>query len=150
MIKQPAKVISESDSSYLLETLAKSACPKCAAGEGCGGGILATAFANKTYRLSVKKSKQLQVNDLVQVGIESSVLIRASMVLYLLPLLFMVISAVLAGSLISNHDLYTVTGAIIGMLTGAFTAKLLSRRYLNEQLSTAVLLDEENCWHQAK
>ncbi len=58
MIVQPARVIAETDVSYLLETLPKSACPRCEAGQGCGGGILAQAFANKTYQLSTDSLHQ--------------------------------------------------------------------------------------------
>ena len=151
MIIQPAKVIAETDFNYILETLPKSACPRCDAGEGCGGGILAKAFANKTYQLSINKNTQLKINELVQIGIKSSVLVRASLLLYLLPLTFMLVGALIAGRLNMNQDVYTVTGAIIGIISGIFAAKTISIHTIKNGMTSPVLIedDQNNCWYQA-
>ena len=152
MIVQPARVIAETDVSYLLETLPKSACPRCEAGQGCGGGILAQAFANKTYQLSINKNTPLKMNELVQIGIKSSLLVRASMLLYLVPLIFMVAFAVLVGSFTDYKDLFTVSGAVIGMLLGIFVAKKLSNLAIHDSISSPVLIDDnkDSCWYQAE
>ncbi len=152
MIIQSARVIAETDVSYLLETLPKSACPRCEAGQGCGGGILAQAFANKTYQLSLDKNTALKINELVQIGIKPSLLVRASMILYLVPLIFMVALAVLAGSFTNYQDLYTVAGAAVGMLVGIFVAKKLSNLAIHDSISSPVLIDDnkDSCWYQAE
>jgi len=151
MIKQPARVVVETESSYQLETLPKSACPRCAEGKGCGGGILAQAFANRTYKISIdKRQSQLSINQLVQIGIHSTVLIRASILLYLFPLVFMIASASIAATIINNNDLVTVSASAIGFLLGIATTKKLSGFYINENLSSPILIEDENegCWYQ--
>jgi len=149
MIKQPAKVISETDSTYILETIPKSACPKCEEGKGCGGGILAKAFANKAYRLLINKEKPLKLQQMVNIGISSSTLIRASIILYFVPLVFMVFTAIITGSLINNQDLYTVISAIGGFIAGVMVARLLSDYYLKQDTASVILLDDKNsdCWY---
>jgi len=151
MILQPARVIAETNTSYLLETLPKSACPRCEAGKGCGGGILAQAFANKTYQLSINKNTQLQPDQLVQIGIKSSLLVRASLLLYLLPLILMIVVAIIVGSMTIDNDVYTVSGAFVGMIIGVFLAKMLSGHYFNDSIASPVLVEDEenNCWYQA-
>jgi len=150
MIIQPARVIGETDSSYLLETLPKSACPRCEAGKGCGGGILAQAFANKTYHLDINKSKPLKLHELIQIGIKSSILVRASVVLYFIPLIFMVAAAVVAGYLTEAQDLYTVLAAMAGFVVGVMIAKKLSNYYLKQGITSPVLVDDDKnaCWYQ--
>ena len=152
MIKQPAKVISETNTSYLLESLPKSACPKCDEGKGCGGGLLSKAFSNKTYQLSINKNRILKVSEVVQVGIPSNLLVRASLIVYLLPLLFMVISAVLFGSLTNNQDIYTVTGAIFGFILGILIGKHLSVKLFKAGIASPILIedDAESCWYNAE
>lgn len=152
MIKQPAKVIAETASTYLLETLPQSACARCEAGNGCGGGILAQAFANKTFHLSIAKTRTLHIDELVQIGIQSSVLIRGSFLLYLLPLVLMVTGALLMGSLTMNQDVYTVSGAVVGLLLGSYFGRSLSNYYFNSGKSTPILIDDDNndsCWYNA-
>ena len=144
MIKQPATVIAETANAYLLETLPKSACKRCAEGKGCGGGILAQAFANKTYQLSIDKNKQLKLKDLVYIGIRSSLLVRASLLLYLLPLIVMVTVALVASSLTSGEDVYTVPAAIIGLIIGALISRTISNHYINENASPVLLNDDKN------
>ncbi len=148
MIIQPAKVIAETDSSYLLETIPKSACPRCESGKGCGGGILAQAFANKTYQLTINKNKPLKLQEMIQIGIKSSMLVRASIVLYLVPLLFMVTGAVVVGNYTENQDLYTVMAAIAGFLTGVIIARIISGYFMNKGLASPVLVedDKSSCW----
>ena len=151
MIRQPAKVIAETATDYLLETLPKSACPRCEAGNGCGGGILASAFANKKFNLRIPKNKILNLGDLIQIGIPSTVLIKASIMLYLLPLIFMICGAVLLGHFNENKDLYTVTGASLGMLFGFWTGKFLSSHIFKGSDVSPVLIedDEDSCWYKA-
>ncbi len=148
MIIQPAKVIAETDSSYLLETIPKSACPRCESGKGCGGGILAQAFANKTYQLTINKNKPLKLQEMIQIGIKSTMLVRASIVLYLVPLLFMVTGAVVVGNYTENQDLYTVMAAIAGFLTGVIIARIISGYFMNKGLASPVLVedDKNSCW----
>jgi sigma-E factor negative regulatory protein RseC len=151
MIKQPAKVIAETKLTYLLESLPKSACPQCDAGKGCGGGLLAKAFSNKTYQLELTKTKKLGINEIVQIGIPSQLLVRASFIVYFLPLLSMIITALVAGLYTENQDVYTVSGAIIGFIVGLLIAKLLSNKLYKIGISSPVLIenDKDSCWYQA-
>ncbi len=148
MIIQPAKVIAETNYSYLLETLPKSACPRCESGKGCGGGILAQASANKTYQLSINKNKPLILQEMIQIGIQSTMLVRASIVLYLVPLIFMVTGAVVVGNYTENQDLYTVMAAVAGFLTGVYVARKLSGYFMKKGLASPVLVDDDksSCW----
>jgi len=154
MITQPARVIEVTNSSYILETLPKSACPRCAAGKGCGGGILAQAFANKTYRMKLTKFEQTDhsVNEMVQIGIDSNGLLWASMALYLLPLMLMIIGAYAVGSFGQYSDGFTLSGAIIGVVIGAVIAKRVSRNLIESNITQPFIIDKptESCWYPAK
>ncbi len=148
MIKQPAKVIAETPNRYIIETLPQSGCPRCEAGNGCGGGILAKAFANKTYRLEVTKSEKLNINELIHIGLASSLLVKGSFIHYMMPLILMILGATIFGYFTQNQDLYTVIGSILGFLTGIFFARLVSAYSLSRELSSPVIIrDENNCWH---
>ncbi|MFT5451632.1 MAG: sigma-E factor negative regulatory protein RseC [Enterobacterales bacterium] len=151
MIKQPAKVIAETEISYLLESLPKSACPQCDSGKGCGGGLLAKAFSNKTYQLELNKNKKLSINEIVQIGISSQLLVRASFIVYFLPLLMMVLTALVAGLYTNNQDVYTVFGAIIGFVGGLMMANVLSNRLYKMGISSPILIenDVDSCWYEA-
>jgi len=148
MIKQAAKVIAENENSYLLETLPQSACPRCEAGNGCGGGILAKAFASKIYQIEVNKSQSLQVNELLIIGLPESTLVQGSVLHYLLPLVSMILGAFLFASAFGNGDLYTVSGALLGFIVGIITSRIIASTLFNHKLSNPIILkDETECYY---
>ena len=156
MIKQPAKVVAKTEQFYLLESLPKSACPQCEAGKGCGGGILAKAFSNKTYQLQInradiKANTLLQIGQSVQIGIPSSLLVKASLIVYIIPLLLMVLGAVGFSILYGTEDIYTTSGALIGFVVGLLFARFFSTKLYQSGISSSILLEDEqeNCWYQA-
>ncbi len=154
MILQPARIIAAHPDHYLVETLPKSACPRCAEGKGCGGGILAQAFANKTYQISVPQQadNQHHVNELVQVALQSQALLVAALVMYLLPLLTLIAGAFLLGISFNFSDFYTVSGAVIGFALGALLARKLSRTLIESGQSRPFILEQpsDSCFYQAE
>ncbi len=156
MITQPAKVIDAFDSYCLVETIPKSACPRCAQGKGCGGGILAQAFANKIYRLRVPYTSECDddpvgVGSDVLLGMNSNGLLMASLVLYLLPLLTMISVTLLTALYINNSDVYTVAAAATGLAIGALGASIISKRLIRSGMTQAQIIQNKqvNCWYPA-
>lgn len=159
MITQPAKVLHSFDDYCVVETIPKSACPRCAEGKGCGGGILAQAFANKTYQLRVPYSSTLNDQEIsepavgspVMVAMSSNGLLLASVVMYLLPLLSMIALAVVTSIWISNADSYTVSAALLGLGIGAMVASKLSKFLIASGVTQPhiIELERSNCWYPA-
>ena len=159
MITQPAKVLHSFDDYCVVETIPKSACPRCAEGKGCGGGILAQAFANKTYQLEVPLSETLsdqvssapRAGTVVMVAMSSNGLLLASAVMYLLPLLVMIIFALATSIWISDADGYTLSSAVIGLGIGALLASKLSKLLIISTVTEPQLveLDDSTCWYPA-
>lgn len=162
MITQPARVIGISADHCMVKTIPKSACPRCEVGKGCGGGILAQAFANKTYQLKVPLSTSLvsdsetamavKQDQTVIIGVASTGLLMASMVLYMFPLVLMILGAFMAGYFVSFDDVYTVIGALSGMIIGAVTASRLSKFLIESGAAQPFIVEDEqdNCWYQAE
>ena len=155
MILQPARIITASTDHYILETLPKSACPRCAEGKGCGGGILAQAFANKTYQLTIHYDAELSPahheNELVQVGMNSNGLLIAALIMYLLPLVLLMSCAALFGALFGFDDQFTVTGAVIGLVVGVLISNRLSRKHIESGQSRPFIVEEpdKSCYYKA-
>ena len=159
MITQPAKVLASFDDHCVVETIPKSACPRCAEGKGCGGGILAQAFANKTYQLKVPYTSELTSSDIsvpnvgthVLVAMSSNGLLMASIVMYFLPLILMILAGVGTATWISNEDGYTVLASGLGLLIGAIAASRLSKLLIDSGVTEPHLIEFErsNCWYPA-
>ncbi|RKZ99520.1 MAG: hypothetical protein DRQ47_10900, partial [Gammaproteobacteria bacterium] len=70
---------------------------------------------------------------------------------YLLPLIFMITGALVAGTFSNNSDPYTIIGAIAGILLGFYASRKLSDHYFKDGLSTPTLVEDpqDGCWYEA-
>lgn len=81
-----AQVLAVRDGHATVAVDGASACPRCAAGKGCGAGLLAATSGKRELELPIGNGLQLAAGDLVQLSIASSRLLRASIYAYGLPL----------------------------------------------------------------
>ncbi len=95
------KIVSIGPDSATVAVERSAACPRCAAGKGCGAGLL--SGSTRPAMLEVSLSPQLKLNqgDEVRLTLEPSHLLRASLLVYGLPLagiiLMLVAAIALAG-----------------------------------------------------
>lgn len=103
-------------------------CARCAAGKGCGAGLLTGAGQSRLIDVSVAPGLDLKPGDEVRLTLAPSHLLRAAILAYGLPLLGVLLALGIAWSL--NHgidDRFAVALAMGGLLTGT----LLGRHLLN-------------------
>lgn len=99
MIEENGRVVSVDEKGVWVETVKASACASCAAKSGCGQKLLASIGEGKRFVFAVSNPKSLDVaeNDSVLIGIEEGAFLKATLFMYLIPLL-----ALIAGALISQ------------------------------------------------
>lgn len=145
MIEETATVIGCQDNQALLEVQRQSTCGSCQAKSGCGTAVFAKTLGKKVSRISVNNTLNLQVGDKVTVGLQESALLTGSAIIYLLPLIIMLLSAVL-GQWLAHHlfnnssELLVIIFAIAGF---AFAMKLIShasRKMKNDERFQPVLI----------
>lgn len=97
MVEESAIVVAVEDNAAWVETQRKAACDSCAVNKGCGTAVLSKVIGNKRSRLKVlKHGLSLRVGDEVVIGLQEHALLRGSMTVYGVPLLFMMLGALLA------------------------------------------------------
>lgn len=112
-----------------VECQSRSACERCARGQGCGGGVLGALLGDRLHKVQVRVTDQeLRVGDQVELGITPASLIGGASLVYLLPL-----SGLLAGALVAAYlggfssDGLTVIGAITGLLAAGLVSRHIHR-----------------------
>ena len=127
MIHESATVLRVQDDVAWVRCRSQAGCQRCAEGRGCGGGILGRLLGDRLREIRVvNESLDLSPGDQVNIGIGDSVLVKAALVMYLLPLLLMLFGAGLFSFAWPTYaDLSALAGAVAGLLTGLW----LARRY---------------------
>ena len=129
MIEEQAVVIFKEDDQVSVEIMRTKPCGLCGKTQGGGNSIWGKIFSHKRNKLSIKNNIGVKVGDRVMLTIEENYLLRSSLLLYGLPLLFLFIGMVFMDTITQkNSDLWVLVGAIFGMLSGLILVKFLARK----------------------
>jgi sigma-E factor negative regulatory protein RseC len=103
----------------LVEVRRRSACGTCDSQGGCGTAVLGRWFSRGTSRVQVRSALPLHAGEEVVVGLEETALLRASLLLYLLPVVAMIAGAVAGTTLgAARGDWPGIAGGLLGLLAG--------------------------------
>lgn len=129
IVTETAEVVAVEDGDAWIETQRKAVCDACAVQKGCGTGIISRMFS-KRARVRVPNTLGARVGERVVIGIDDSALIRASLAVYLMPLVWMMFGA-FAGQMIGDALQWThVEGATAASgVLGLFVGLLWLRRH---------------------
>lgn len=104
-------------------------CARCAAGKGCGAGLLTGASRSRLIDVSVTPGMDLKPGDDVRLTLAPSHLLRAAVLAYGMPLAGVIIALGIAWMMSRTlNDVLAVTLAICGLVAGA----LFGRHFLNQ------------------
>lgn len=122
---------SNTEQKIWVKTQIKSTCGSCEAQSNCGTGAIAKVFAKKHEALCFSYSDSVQVGQKVNLGIAETHLVMASALVYCIPLLALVVSAVSAQSILPFLGLTSELWVVFLSLLMTWGAFISVRRYLN-------------------
>lgn len=116
MIEEQGRVVAVEQGAVWVETLRKSTCSSCSVKAGCGQGLLDQLGASgRRGYVRALSDLQLNVGDAVVIGVREDLLVRGSLLVYLLPLLGLFVAAVLAEQM-SLSEPWVILSALCGFL----------------------------------
>ena len=105
----------------IIEVDVSQACPRCAAGKGCGAGLFTGTSGKRNVEAMVAEQLNLAKGDAVEIGLASQNLLKAALIVYGLPLVGALTtagSAYLFGAADSVAAVAAITGLLLGLLVG--------------------------------
>lgn len=145
MITENGKVVAIDGARVWVQTIRNSACQSCAARHGCGQRALAGATGGRANQVLVANDLEAQVGDEVTLAIDEAALLRASLLVYAVPLLLMVAGAVLGYQGSGGQDPASIAGAVAGLAGGFALVRRLQRhsahRYEPRLIRVAAAID---------
>ncbi len=123
------KISAIDDQRVTVEVRSAIACRRCAAGKGCGAGILQST--NEVRQISVELPVGLSagVGDRVELSVEPKYLLRAALLAYGLPLSTMLVVLLAVQALpMTVNDAEAVGLALLGLIIGVMAGRSLLRK----------------------
>ena len=122
-------IVSIADGHATVSVDAAAICARCAAGKGCGAGLLAGSNRSRFVDVPLTAGMQFKAGDEVRLSLEPSHLLRAAIFAYGLPLGGVILALGIAGYLNQSlDDRFAVVLAVAGLVAGVlFGRHLLSK-----------------------
>ena len=143
MLTESGRVVDVGPSGVWVETIRQSACSGCRSQSGCGQKLLAEVGQGQRFEIKAANPLRLvlQPGDKVELGIEEASFLQASVMVYLLPLLGLIVAAVLADTLGATEPL-VISAGVSGLLLVFWvvrwrTARAQQCRFLPQILKVA-------------
>ncbi|WP_417565894.1 SoxR reducing system RseC family protein [Marinobacter sp.] len=148
MITETGKVVALKGDRVWVQTIRASACQSCVARNGCGQKVLAAATGGRANQILVTNTVNARVGDEVTIGIDEQALLGASLVVYAIPLILMVVASVFGHHLSGGQDLAAMLSAAGGLALGFLVVRILQRRGTTDyepRLVRVNRISSENC-----
>lgn len=130
MIEESGTVLSTEAGFAEVETVRTSSCTACRARHGCGHHAIAQVSSSNRMRMRVVDTHSVAVGQKVVVGIPEDTLLQASVWMYFIPLLGLVLGATLP-SLWHAGTVVSVVLSLFGFVFGLWLAKAKSQKEEN-------------------
>ena len=128
MIEEIARVTWCGDGVVRVEAARNSACAQCSSRASCSQGALSQWTRGRTIEIEVQNPDNLPLRpgQQVLIGLEEGGLMRASLLLYLLPLVMLVAGA-LGAELLGGGEGVQILAAVLMLLAGFAIVRQLTR-----------------------
>lgn len=120
MITETGRVVAIEEGGLWVETMRKTTCGSCAVQKGCGHGVLNKLGSNRSNYIRVLYGDlphHFAIDDEVQIGIPEQIVVMASFVVYMVPLLLLLLGAV-AGEYVLQSGLGETVAGMLGAVVG--------------------------------
>lgn len=131
MLEEQATVVSLEADAVWVEADRRKGCERCEAGQGCGGGVLGRLVVRGTSHVrALNDIPDLAVGDDVVLGLDESLLVRGSVMTYLVPLLCMLLAAIITDQFLHTTDLAVAAFGALGLAAGLLILRGYTRQLL--------------------
>ncbi|WP_439889312.1 SoxR reducing system RseC family protein [Pseudomonas sp. MBLB4123] len=140
MIEESGRVVAVEAGAVWVETLRKSTCSSCSVSAGCGQGVLERlGVGGRRGHVRALSDLSLSVGDAVVIGIREDLLVRGSLLVYLVPLMGLFAAALLAERMALSEPL-VVLCAFAGLALAALGVRWRSARAAGDPALQPVVL----------
>lgn len=146
MVEECGRVVAVEDAGVWVATLSRTGCGRCHEAGGCGRQSIFRLFGERQHHVLARivegqtesTAQALKPGDPVAIGIPEGLLLRASLAMYLLPLVGLLTGAV-AGHMLGGETASIGLG-LAGIAAGFLLARLITRpQLLREEWHPVVL-----------
>ena len=144
MVSEKGRVVAIDDDALWVETIQQSTCNACAAQKGCGQSVLSKIGIKTTHLrvlLNGYRASDFALNDEVSIGIPDDVIVKSSLLAYLVPIILLVAFSGIA-QYTTNNEFYAIAAGVLGLILGGFYIQVFSHQRRHNERYQPILLNK--------
>ena len=122
-----------------VECVSKSACSGCSSSKNCGVGAVSEGLSDKTHRFDVPYKEGMKVDNLIELQISNGDLIKSASLVYLLPLVFFISSALVIKSFFIVNEGALIGISVVFAAIGFFVTRILANKLFPNKQSKQLI-----------
>jgi sigma-E factor negative regulatory protein RseC len=139
MVTEPAVVMRYQDGRAEVEVRRQSACGHCELAQGCGTGAIGRLLGNRRKPLIIETDRRLEAGDEIILGMSETAVVKASFLLYGLPLIGLLACAVSTQVALAFPEWAVVLASFAGLWLGFEIAGRIGRTLLRNSLTVDII-----------
>jgi sigma-E factor negative regulatory protein RseC len=140
VIEEQGRVVAVEPGAVWVETVRKSTCSSCSANAGCGQGLMdKLGVGSRRGHVRALTDLHLGIGDSVAIGVREELLLRGSLLVYLLPLLSLFVCATSVQAM-GGSEPHTIFAGLGGLLCSWLYIRWRSKRTANDPALQPVVL----------
>lgn len=139
MIRENAVVVGRKGSHIEIEVQRQGSCSQCSLSKGCGIGAIGRLMARRHKPVIIDNELNLKPGDHILIGIPEQGYVKASLLVYGLPLVLLITLSLIAHSVSDGSEVIVLVGAIGGFLAGMFLSSGMIEKRYKSQLNPKIL-----------
>lgn len=130
MIKERATVVSLSGNRAEVQMQRQSACSHCEMSHGCGTGAIGRLLGKRSKPVNIEVDQDMKAGDSVELGLPDKAFLKASLLIYGLPILGLFIGAMVAEAVFTDAEFMVFVFAMAGLISGlAISARIAKIKF---------------------
>lgn len=147
MVEETAKVLKVEGDTVWVQAIQQSACGSCQAQKGCGHSLLAKVGQKQIDLPVARNGLDVQESDQVIIGVPEQAILRSSLIMYGIPLFFMMVIALLSTAFDAPEGvtiLLSFVALLLGFVWVNIRSKTLDFEHWNPRLIRKLNISQEH------
>lgn len=111
-----------------VECISRSACSSCHNNTNCGVGVVSKAFSDKSHSFEFPYKEGMKVDTFIELNISNSDLVKSATLIYLLPLVFFIGSALVIKNFFSIDEGLLILLSLASAALGFVITRLIANK----------------------
>jgi len=132
MMRSLATVVAVDPGIITVTCQQQTSCGHCASRDSCGTGIVSKAVPGRSHLVKIATRTRVSIGEVVEIGLSEQSMLHSAILVYVLPLLFLVLGAVLGQwwfvDLAGSSELGVILTAVLSAAVGLWLARHFAKR----------------------